>query len=234
LGALPDGLPASWGGIAGLLGAGAIEALAGACPSGAAVDPIGLGLASLVAGAALAARVFAFDWARLMTLPDMLRRARRASGRDANPFKPRSERRASARRAARRARRRSARAGRPRSPTRAAAAPREDRRQGQQQDLFDTYQLPSLDLLEDPPAETAPKLDKLALERNARLLENVLDDFNVKGEITAVRTGPVVTMYELEPAPRDQGQPGDRPRRGHRPQHERDLGAASARSRARR
>jgi S-DNA-T family DNA segregation ATPase FtsK/SpoIIIE len=29
----------------------------------------------------------------------------------------------------------------------------------------------------------------------------VLDDFNVKGEITAVRTGPVVTMYELEPAP---------------------------------
>jgi hypothetical protein len=47
----------------------------------------------------------------------------------------------------------------------------------------------------------APKLDKLALERNARLLETVLDDFNVKGEITAVRTGPVVTMYELEPAP---------------------------------
>ncbi|HAV79252.1 MAG TPA: cell division protein FtsK, partial [Erythrobacter sp.] len=31
--------------------------------------------------------------------------------------------------------------------------------------------------------------------------ENVLDDFNVKGEITAVRAGPVVTMYELEPAP---------------------------------
>ncbi len=29
----------------------------------------------------------------------------------------------------------------------------------------------------------------------------MLDDFNVKGEITAVRTGPVVTMYELEPAP---------------------------------
>src|SRR5207237_2433758 len=46
-----------------------------------------------------------------------------------------------------------------------------------------------------------PKIDKLSLERNARLLETVLDDFNVKGEITAVRTGPVVTMYELEPAP---------------------------------
>ena len=48
---------------------------------------------------------------------------------------------------------------------------------------------------------TARVVVLLALERNARLLENVLDDFNVKGEITAVRAGPVVTMYELEPAP---------------------------------
>jgi S-DNA-T family DNA segregation ATPase FtsK/SpoIIIE len=55
--------------------------------------------------------------------------------------------------------------------------------------------------LTDAPPSSAPKVDKLALERNARLLETVLDDFNVKGEITAVRTGPVVTMYELEPAP---------------------------------
>ena len=43
-------------------------------------------------------------------------------------------------------------------------------------------------------------LDKAALERNARLLESVLDDFSVKGEIVEVRPGPVVTMYELEPA----------------------------------
>src|SRR3546814_2680117 len=67
--------------------------------------------------------------------------------------------------------------------------------------MFTAFSLPSLDLLADPPKDKVPKLDKLALERNARLLENVLDDFNVKGEITAVRTGPVVTMYELEPAP---------------------------------
>ncbi|MGA1275414.1 MAG: DNA translocase FtsK, partial [Gemmobacter sp.] len=40
-----------------------------------------------------------------------------------------------------------------------------------------------------------------ALEENARMLENVLDDYGVKGEITSVRPGPVVTMYELEPAP---------------------------------
>ena len=70
-----------------------------------------------------------------------------------------------------------------------------------QKDMFASFDLPSLELLAEPPEETAPALDKLALERNARLLENVLDDFNVKGEITAVRTGPVVTMYELEPAP---------------------------------
>jgi DNA segregation ATPase FtsK/SpoIIIE, S-DNA-T family len=70
-----------------------------------------------------------------------------------------------------------------------------------QGDFFGTYKLPSIDLLDTPPPSTAPKLDKAALERNARLLESVLDDFHVKGEITAVRPGPVVTMYELEPAP---------------------------------
>jgi DNA segregation ATPase FtsK/SpoIIIE, S-DNA-T family len=70
-----------------------------------------------------------------------------------------------------------------------------------QGDFFGTYKLPSIDLLDPPPPSTAQKLDKAALERNARLLESVLDDFHVKGEITAVRPGPVVTMYELEPAP---------------------------------
>ncbi|HEY6814303.1 MAG TPA: DNA translocase FtsK 4TM domain-containing protein [Croceibacterium sp.] len=198
--ALPDSLPASWGGIAGLLGAGAIEALAGRLPEAAQLwTRLGLGLVSLIAGAALAARVFAFDWARLMTLPDVLRRAPRLS--EPNPFKPKKERRAQ--RAEPLAdnddepQRRAPEITDPSLPPRPARAAGKAR----QQDLFETYQLPSLDLLEDPPVETAPKLDKLALERNARLLENVLDDFNVKGEITAVRTGPVVTMYELEPAP---------------------------------
>ena len=67
--------------------------------------------------------------------------------------------------------------------------------------MFADYALPALDLLEQAPETHAPKLDRLALERNARLLETVLADFNVQGEVTAVRTGPVVTMYELEPAP---------------------------------
>ncbi len=69
-----------------------------------------------------------------------------------------------------------------------------------QGDFFGSYELPSIDLLDSPSENTAPKLDKAALEANARLLESVLDDFHVKGEISAVRPGPVVTMYELEPA----------------------------------
>lgn len=69
-----------------------------------------------------------------------------------------------------------------------------------QGDFFGSYTLPSLDLLDPPPSVAVPKLDKAALEANARLLESVLDDFHVKGQIVAVRPGPVVTMYELEPA----------------------------------
>ena len=61
------------------------------------------------------------------------------------------------------------------------------------------YELPPIELLNPPPDDNGPKLDRSALERNARLLESVLDDFKVKGEVVEVRPGPVVTMYELEP-----------------------------------
>jgi len=67
-------------------------------------------------------------------------------------------------------------------------------------DFKGSYQLPPLDLLTAAPKSANPTVDKAALERNARLLESVLDDFNVKGQIVEVRPGPVVTMYELEPA----------------------------------
>jgi DNA segregation ATPase FtsK/SpoIIIE, S-DNA-T family len=67
-------------------------------------------------------------------------------------------------------------------------------------DLRDRYTLPPLDLLKAAPPSTGGPLDKASLERNARLLESVLDDFHVKGSIVEVRPGPVVTMYELEPA----------------------------------
>ena len=63
------------------------------------------------------------------------------------------------------------------------------------------YQLPPLSLLREPPAEsTGPTFSDDQLEENARLLESVLGDFGVRGRIVAVRPGPVVTLYELEPA----------------------------------
>ncbi len=67
-------------------------------------------------------------------------------------------------------------------------------------DLKDRYQLPKLSLLSPAPPSAGGPIDKAGLERNARLLESVLEDFHVKGEIVEVRPGPVVTMYELEPA----------------------------------
>jgi len=64
------------------------------------------------------------------------------------------------------------------------------------------FTLPPLHLLAEPKATSKdPSLSKEALEQNARLLEGVLEDFGVKGEIIHVRPGPVVTLYELEPAP---------------------------------
>ncbi len=67
-------------------------------------------------------------------------------------------------------------------------------------DLRDNYRLPPLDLLKPAPERASPVADKAALERNSRLLESVLDDFHVKGQIVKVSPGPVVTMYEFEPA----------------------------------
>ena len=86
----------------------------------------------------------------------------------------------------------------------AAAPPSAKRSQRDRQpslDLRDLYTLPSLALLSLPPKGPVTKIDAASLEQNARLLESVLDDFGVKGRIGEVRPGPVVTMYELEPAP---------------------------------
>lgn len=63
------------------------------------------------------------------------------------------------------------------------------------------FELPPLSLLANPATIERHHLSDEALEENARMLESVLDDYGVKGEIVSVRPGPVVTMYELEPAP---------------------------------
>ena len=64
------------------------------------------------------------------------------------------------------------------------------------------YILPPLDALDELPNDNGQrKQDEVALAENARLLESVLEDFGVRGRIVKVRPGPVVTLYELEPAP---------------------------------
>jgi DNA segregation ATPase FtsK/SpoIIIE, S-DNA-T family len=65
------------------------------------------------------------------------------------------------------------------------------------------FDLPPLNLLTEGPdlPADARAINEEALHQNARLLEGVLEDFGVRGEIVKVRPGPVVTLYELEPAP---------------------------------
>jgi len=199
-------LPASMGGISGLLGAKAVNGIASLLPEAAESWAVfGFGLICLGAGAVLAGRVFAVDWGALLTLPGRLggiaglgnlgeRLAAPRQAHDNEAPAPSNEARQPAPLATPR------KATQIVDPTK-PAKPAQINARSRQTDLFDEYELPSLDLLADPPEGSNKKIDKLSLERNARLLETVLDDFNVKGEITAVRTGPVVTMYELEPAP---------------------------------
>ena len=196
-------LPASPGGISGLLGAKAIRAGAALLPEAAQGWVILVAaLACLAGGAVLAGRVFAVDWGSLFTLPRALRRMPAMPSVDALPFVAPREKKVREPRVIQPVEPDAAPRKPPEitDPTR-PAKPAQLSAQSRQGDLFDSYELPGLDLLADPPPNSQVKVDKLALERNARLLETVLDDFNVKGEITAVRTGPVVTMYELEPAP---------------------------------
>ncbi len=64
------------------------------------------------------------------------------------------------------------------------------------------WELPPLNILqEDPGQGEAEDLDETALHKNAEMLHSVLNDFNVNGEIVSIHPGPVVTLYELEPAP---------------------------------
>jgi DNA segregation ATPase FtsK/SpoIIIE, S-DNA-T family len=78
---------------------------------------------------------------------------------------------------------------------RARAAPRPARR-GR-----DGFELPPLEVLTAPKASDRMTLSVEAIQENATALESVLGDFGVRGEIINARPGPVVTLYELEPAP---------------------------------
>jgi len=65
----------------------------------------------------------------------------------------------------------------------------------------DGYELPSVEFLQPVPEGQGFYMSQERLEQNADLLESVLEDFGVRGEIIHVRPGPVVTLYEFEPAP---------------------------------
>ncbi|MET0878931.1 MAG: DNA translocase FtsK 4TM domain-containing protein [Tardiphaga sp.] len=64
-----------------------------------------------------------------------------------------------------------------------------------------TFELPSVGVLTAPKAADRQPLSKAELEANSRALEGVLSDFGIRGEIVKAHPGPVVTLYELEPAP---------------------------------
>ena len=94
-------------------------------------------------------------------------------------------------------------AAEPPKPRRRERAPRRDRQPRLDfEDAGPGYRKPPLELLAPPaPPPRSAAVDAEALQENARLLETVFNDFGVKGAITRVRPGPVVTLYELEPAP---------------------------------
>ena len=91
-------------------------------------------------------------------------------------------------------------------PVEKKSAPRQGRRASKEAqnnlplEPESSFTLPPLRLLSEPRGRAPQKVSMDALESNARLLETVLQDFGIKGEIGRVRPGPVVTLYELEPA----------------------------------
>ena len=94
----------------------------------------------------------------------------------------------------------------PPRPPKVAAPPapqgwNEARRQPQPDPQDSPWRLPPLSLLQEPPAKRTGRPSEEALQANARLLEQVLEDYGVRGRIAAINPGPVVTLYELEPAP---------------------------------
>ncbi len=205
----PEVLTAGRGGVIGYAADAAVDPLAATLNAGGAaalrgVLLLGLGLGGLwlwwrslalsLPSAGLFAR--ALGW---------LRERRRPVAALAEPDRDADEERGSAEPGVVAPRRRPVDAGPRLSPEISEPAPAPAARPGgaraTQGDMFAGTHLPPLSLLTPASDKSGLSVDKAALERNARLLEGVLEDFKVEGNITAVRQGPVVTMYELEPAP---------------------------------
>ncbi|WP_041864866.1 FtsK/SpoIIIE family DNA translocase [Sphingomonas sp. MM-1] len=208
-----SGLPAGWGGVLGLVLANGLDALIGLAGNASWISALRVAAILLFGAGGIALWIWGLgleagerEW--LFRRRD--RAAADAADADADET-PRRERQPARIREATPAPRPRATAlvdedegEAPSGPTikepERRPPPKEARREQRQLPLGDTYTLPPLTLLAEPPAAAGPAIDRTALERNARLLETVLDDFHVKGRIVEVRPGPVVTMYELEPA----------------------------------
>lgn len=63
------------------------------------------------------------------------------------------------------------------------------------------FELPPLTLLQVPDTSKKNATSESALQKNAELLQSVLEDFSIRGDINRVNPGPVVTLYEMQPAP---------------------------------
>ena len=198
-GSAVSGLPSGWGGAIGLAAASGLEAAVAMIPDPRFVVPTRIGLLVLVAAAGLVVAWFAIGltheeraWLRGLfnrsprakTAPRRTQEARDERG-IAEPPRPRP----------------SVAVSEPApSPARPRAAGARKTAVQPGLALGDSYVLPEVGLLSPPPSKGRAQIDRPALERNARILESVLEDFHVRGNIVEVRPGPVVTMYELEPA----------------------------------
>ncbi|WP_308515181.1 FtsK/SpoIIIE family DNA translocase [Sphingomonas flavescens] len=196
-----SGLPSGWGGALGLGAAHGVDALVNLIPNAQIAGPARLALLLLFGLAGLAVGFFALGLAEeergwLRGLVQREPRERRAAPRRTEIVEDRPAAAAPPRPKPTVAVAEPARAVAP------AAKPAGRKPSSAQPTLAlgDSYVLPTIDLLAPPPKETRQQIDRAGLERNARLLETVLEDFKVRGDIVEVRPGPVVTMYELEPA----------------------------------
>ena len=189
------GLPLGWGGMLGYGGGATLGALLGLISNADLGRYLGWGMAALLGGGGL------YLWYRGIGLDETERAffLRRGDGpstvRITDPKKEAKKRPQPRKKVA-------PPAAQARSPviTDPKAGRKAAGNKPRQRMLNLNYDLPTVELLNPPVEERGMALDKAALERNARLLESVLDDFHVKGSIVEVRPGPVVTMYELEPA----------------------------------
>ncbi|HET9811103.1 MAG TPA: DNA translocase FtsK 4TM domain-containing protein [Sphingomicrobium sp.] len=197
-GSAVSGLPGGWGGAVGLAAANGLDSAVALIPDERFVAPAHFGLLLLFAALGLVVAWFALALSaeEKAWLGGLFSRSTQPKAKPRRTQSPRDEHSAAA----------------PPKPRPAVAvaepAPAPMRSRGATRKIIaqpglalgDSYVLPDVGLLAKAPEKSRFQIDRPALERNARILESVLEDFHVRGNIVEVRPGPVVTMYELEPA----------------------------------